>query len=471
MQALSVKEILKYTNGKLILGSPDKEISKISLDSRTISAGDLFIAIKGDNFNGHDFIEDVINKGASGIIVKDSFLAPQKLPSVVIGVPDTVKALGDIARILRDKFQGSVIAITGTVGKTTTKECIFAVMSEKFCTHKTEGTLNNHIGVPMTLWEMGSKYDIGIVELGMSNLGEIRNLAKITQPDVGVITNIGPGHLEGLGSIENVFEAKAELLEVMGESGLAVLNRDDAFFKGLEKRTRCRQVSIGRHHEADFQAVDIKVNEKGCACFKILAKPFNDILEIELPILGMHNVYSALFAAAIGYGLGIRPQKIIEGLGKIQLPNLRLELKEVAGMRIINDCYNANPISMESALETLCLLKADGKKIFACSDMKELGKYSENYHRELGRQVCKYKVNKLITVGELSKIVSDTAVESGMNSLDVRHCKNNIEVIEVIEKWLFPGDLLLIKGSRANKMEEIANGIEEYYNTLEKLIV
>jgi UDP-N-acetylmuramoyl-tripeptide--D-alanyl-D-alanine ligase len=471
MQAVSVKEILKFTKGELISGNKDAEIKKISTDSRTVEKGDLFVAIKGDNFDGHDFIRDVIAKGVSGVIVNNPFCISLQFAGIVIKVSDTVKALGDIARIYRDRFQGSVIAVTGTVGKTTVKECISAVMEEKFCAHKTLGTLNNYIGVPKTLWELDSKYDVGIVELGMSNLGEVSYLAGITQPDVGVITNIGPAHLEYLGSIENVFEAKAELLDVMGKNGLAVLNRDDAFFKGLQSRTRCRLVTIGRHHESDFQAVDISVDEKGCANFKILAKPFSDILEIQLTIMGMHNIYSALAAAAIGYGLGVSPTKIIEGLSKVKLPKLRLELKEVAGMKIINDCYNANPISMESALETLYLLKGEGKKIFACSDMRELGRYSEMYHKELGKQVCKYKINRLITVGEMSKIVSDTAIECGMQQENIKHCKNNIEAVEILGKWLEPGDVLLIKGSRANKMEEITSGIEEYYNTLEKLIV
>jgi len=471
MQAVSVKEILSFTKGEIVSGSLDAEIKTISTDSRTVEKGDLFVAIKGDNFDGHDFVKDVIVKGVSGIIINNSFPLSLQFGGIIIKVPDTVKALGDIAKIFRNKFQGSVIAVTGTVGKTTVKECISAVMEEKFSTHKTIGTLNNYIGVPKTLWELDSRYDVGIIELGMSNLGEIRYLAGITQPDVGVITNIGPGHLEYLGSIENVFEAKAELLDVMGKNGLAVLNRDDLFFKKLQSRTKCRLVTIGRHPESDFQAVDVGVDEKGCANFKMLAKPFSDILEIRLPIMGMHNIYSALAAAAIGYGLGVEPSKIIEGLGKIKLPKFRLELKQIAGMKIINDCYNANPISMESGLETLCLLKSEGKKIFACSDMRELGQYSEMYHEDLGKKVCKYKINRLITVGEMSKIVSDTAVKYGMQQENVKHCKNNIEVVEVLGKWLEPGDVLLIKGSRANKMEEITSGIEEYYSTLEKLIV
>lgn len=471
MQTVLVKEIIEFTGGRLTLGKPDAEVKSFSLDSRTLKKGDLFIAIKGNNFDGHKFAEDCIKKGACGIIVEDSFQINNNFSGIAIKVKDTTKALGDIARIYRKKFQGSLIAITGTVGKTTTKELVALVMQERFSVHKTEGTLNNHIGVPVTLLGLSPGHHSAVIELGMSGLGEIKYLAGIAQPDVGVITNIGPAHLEQLGSIDNVLKAKSELLEVMKKDGLVILNRDDKYFGELHSRKHSRLITIGRHHEADFQAVDIAIGKDGGISFKLLAKPFSDILEIKLPVIGMHNIYPAMTAAAIGYGLNVGPAGIINGLGKVRLPKLRLELKEVAGMKIIDDCYNANPISMVSALETLNMLHAEGKKIFVCSDMKELGQYAEMYHKELGKQVHDYKIDRLISVGEFSAFVSETAVECGMPAENVRHCKNNLEAVEVLSHWLEPGGIVLVKGSRANHMEEITSGIEEYYSTLEKLIV
>lgn len=470
MQALSVREVVDITGGELIRGNPDGEIQNFSLDSRMLIPGDVFIAIKGIRFDGHQFVRDVIKKGTRGIIVEDGFELPNNLPSVVIKVKDTIMAIGDIARLFRNRFKGPVVAVTGTVGKTTTKEFVASVLEKRFSVHKTQGTLNNHIGVPITLWGLDSNHDVCVLELGMSNIGEIKYLADIVQPDVSVITNIGPAHLERLGCIENIINAKAELLEAMQRDGLVILNRDNPYFSDLQARARCRLVTVGKHRESDFQAVDIKMDD-GHVGFKVIAKPFNDILDVKLPVIGIHNVYPSLTAIAIGYGLGMIPQDILMGLMDIKLPKMRLELKEIAGIKVIDDSYNANPISMLSALETLSMFRCAGKRIFVCSDMLELGKDASMYHKELGRQVVSYKVDRLITVGELSNLVSSTAIDCGMREEYVRHCRDNVEAVEVLGHWLEPGDVVLVKGSRARHMEEITKGMEEYYSTLEKLIV
>lgn len=461
MQAVSIREILGFTNGELVCGNIDAEITEFSLDSRTISHGSIFIAIRGSRFDGHRFIAEAVRKGAVGIIVEESFSMPEVLPGIVIRVKDTIRALGDIARIKRRKFKGTVIAVTGTAGKTTTKEFIAGVLKERFCVHKTEGTLNNHIGVPITFWGLNSNHETCVVELGMSNLGEISYLTSIAQPDVGIITNIGPAHLERLASIENIISAKAELLGSMKEDGLVILNRDCRYFPQLRARARCRVVTVGRHHESDFQAAGLK----------IIAKPFSDILEIKYPGSGAHNIYPALFAAAVGYGFNMSPKDIINGMGKIKPPKMRLEFKEIAGISIIDDTYNANPLSMANALDTLAVFKSSGKKIFVCGDMLELGESGPVYHRELGKKIAAIKIDRLITIGNLSELVSNTALETGMPVESVKHCRDNITAVEVLGGWLVPGDVVLVKGSRMMRMEEIVKGIEEYYSTLEKLIV
>lgn len=471
MQAVSVKEVVDITKGELIRGDPYEYIQNFSIDSRTLIPGDVFIAIKGNHFDGHQFVKDVIRKGAKGIIIEDGFNLPDYLPSIVVKVKDTIRAMGDIARLFRNRFKGPVIAITGTVGKTTTKEIVSCVLGKRLSVHKTQGTLNNHIGVPITLWGLEVGHSVCIMELGMSNIGEIKYLADIVRPDVGVITNVGPAHLEKLGCIENVVKAKAELLEVMPPEGLIILNRDDPYFSQLEARTTCRLVTVGRHHESDFQAVDIKMVDGANLEFKVIAKPFSDILDVRTPIIGLHNIYPSLIAIAIGYGFRMAPEDILSGLIDVKLPKMRLELKEIAGIKVLDDSYNANPISMQGALETLCTFSPTGKRIFVCGDMLELGKDALKYHKELGRQIVKYKVDRLVTIGRLSKIVSSSAIDCGMQAEYVRHCNDNVEAVSVLAHWLEPGDIVLVKGSRLMHMEEITKGMEEYYSTLEKLIV
>lgn len=471
MKALTIKEILDVTGGKLINGDLNQKIKDFSLDSRTIKRGDIFIAIPGSRFDGHQFLKEVVRKLASGIIIKEGYALPLALPKVVIRVKDTIEALGSIAGLYRKQFHGPLISITGSVGKTSTKEIVSAVLGQKFSVHKTEGTLNNHIGVPLTLMGLNSNSQVAVVELGMNKSGEIGYLANITRSDVGIITNIGPVHLEYLGDVEGIINAKSELLDLLGKDKLAVLNRDDVYFSKLSKNVKSRLITVGRHSHSDFQALDLVVCEDGCLNFKIMAKPFSEILEVKLPIIGLHNIYPALIAAAVGYGLGLKANEIINGLGNIVLPKMRLELKEIAGIKVIDDCYNANPISMAGALDTLAEMKTSGKKIFICGDMLELGKDSVMFHEELGLKVSKCEINKLITVGNYSKSVSSKAIESGMSVEDVNECKNNIDVIEVLAHWLEPGDIVLVKGSRANHMEEIIKGIEECYNVLEQLII
>ena len=483
MRAVSVKEILDITEGKLVCGRADHEVRNFSLDSRAIKCGDMFIAIKGTRFDGHGFLEEVINKGVSGIIIEEGYALPEclsRLPSyngkrnllpIVIRVRNTIEALGNIAYLYRKRFQGPVIAVTGTVGKTGTKEVIAAVLAQKFRVHKNKGTFNNHIGVPITLMGLDSQFDVAAIELGMNRFGEIRNLAAITQPDVGIITNIGPAHLEYFGTVDNIAKAKAELLEVLEKDKLVILNRDDNYYVELKNAVRSRLISVGKDLRSDFQAVDLTLNKDGYPKFKIIAKPFNEILEVTLPVIGLHNVYSALIAAVVGYGLGLRPDEIINGLMKISLPEMRLELRSIAGIRIMNDCYNANPVSMASAVDTLARLEITGRRILVCGDMLELGKDAPMFHRDLGNMVVEFGIDRLVTIGNLSRLVSRGAIENGMSSLDIRDCENNIEAVEVLVHWLEPGDVILIKGSRANHLEQIVNGIEEYYTVLEQIIV
>jgi len=482
MQTILVKDILNVTSGRLIYGAESRVIRQFSLDSRTIKPQDMFIAVKGKRFDGHRFLGEAVKKGASGLICEERYVFTEPLLHllngrlnkglIIIKVRNTIDALGSISGIYRSRFSGPVISLTGSVGKTTTKDIIACVLSQKFSVHKTHGTLNNHIGVPITLMDLDRQFDVSVVEMGMSGPGEIRRLAEITQPDAGIITNIGPAHLEGLGSIENIVKAKAELLDVLGPQALAVLNGDDNYYLQLKNHIKSRLITIGTGGNSDFQAVSIAIGLDNALSFKIIARPFNEVLGIKMPVVGLHNVYSALIASAVGYGLGLKAEEIINGLAGVELPPMRMEIHKLGdNIRIIDDCYNANPVSMNSALDTLSRLEARGKKIFVCGDMAELGEYSAGFHKELGRKIAGKKIDSLITIGRLSsKYVSAVAVEGGINHNSVYNCKNNIEAVEVLAHWLEPGDTVLIKGSRSNHMEEIVKGIKDCYAALDQLI-
>ena len=475
MHVVTVRKILQTTKGKLIRGDTARSVGGISIDSRSIKYGDLFIAIKGERFNGHQFVKEAVRAGALGIIVEakwplDALISIQDLPQVVIQVEDTLNAFTEIAGMRRRQFLCPFIAVTGSVGKTTTKNVITTVLRQKISVGATSGTQNNHLGVPLTLLGLKPEIKAAVIELGMNHEGEIAHLAALSKPDVGIITNIGPSHLEFFESVDNIARAKMELLEAIDSDGLVILNRDCAYYDELVRNTNARVISVGKHVQADFQAVDISIGQNGNVHFVIAAKPYDQVLEVCLPVIGIHYIYSALIAAAVGFGMGLNGKQIVAGLEKITAVHMRLELKEIAGIKIIDDCYNANPISVAGALDTIAGFKDSGKKIFVCGDMFELGKDSVLFHRQIGEKVVLSGVDRLITVGELSKHIRDAAVSCGMDSKMVNHCKNNIEAVEVLGEFIAPGDVVLIKGSRANHMEEILKGLEEYYEALESLI-
>ncbi len=476
MQPLLVRELLQATGGILVRGDTYRRVHRLSLDSRTLQKGDLFVAIRGPHFDGHKFIGEAIYKGALGIVVEKEWpLATIEnadfLPGVIIKVEQTTKALGDIAAFYRRQILCPVIAVTGSVGKTTTKDVIATVLRERFLVGSTRETQNNHIGVPLSLLGLSAGIGAAVIELGMNRLGEINYLAGLTRPDVGIITNVGPVHLEHLGLVTNVVKAKAELLGQMDGDGLVLLNSDDQFFSQLRKKVRSKMLTVGRSAAADIQALNPAVNSQGNLQFAVIAKPYEERFEVNLPVPGMHNVYPALFAVALAFALGLTRDQISRGLSKVQLPKRRLQIKEVAGIRLIDDCYNANPLSMASALETMAALNCRGKRILVCGDMLELGTEAVWYHRELGRKMSSYGISRLVTMGDLARLVAEDAVAMGMSKRAVKHCPTNLEAVHVLGEWLEPGDLILVKGSRANHMEEIVQGIEEYYSALEQLIV
>src|SRR3989338_4527664 len=354
----TVRDILGAVKGKLLSGNPDEILTGISTDTRKIKNAELFVAIKGDKFDGHSFILDAVSKGAGAVLVQDGGItnANFKLPDVsFISVADSVKALGDIGNFHRSRFNIPVIGITGSNGKTTTKEMAAAILNKKFNALKNFGTENNNIGVPLTLMRLNGKHDVAVLEMGTNHLGEIRRLSEIARPTAIIITNIGPSHLEYLEDVDTVLKAKLEALEHMDKDGKIILNADDDSLRTISSTPKT--VWFGFDKEADFYADKINLEPDGIN-FRL-----NGEWDISLGVLGRQNVHNALAAIACAWDFGVAIDDIKDALKEFKVPNMRMEVKRFGDIKIINDTYNANPQSMKQAIEALRDMVTDGRKI------------------------------------------------------------------------------------------------------------
>jgi UDP-N-acetylmuramoyl-tripeptide--D-alanyl-D-alanine ligase len=444
-----------------ILGRFERmEIKGISIDSRTIKEGELFVAIKGDRFDGHDFVPEVIKKGAWGALVDRSTLETKygSLGSLknIVPVEDTIFTLQEMAHMHREKFAISVVGITGSNGKTTTKEMLAGILKQKGPVHKNEGNLNNHIGVPLTLLKLDRRHRSSVVEMGMSATGEIDTLARLVSPDVGVITNIGPAHLEFLGTMDMVALAKAELLSNLKSDGTAVLNADDRYFTTLRNKCSGRVLSFGIEDEADVRAFDIR---QGKDFTDMTIGADGSTVKVRLPAIGRHNIYNALAAAAGAEAVGMSLDAVKYGLEDFSPVAMRSELKQIKGRTVLADYYNANPGSVQAALETLISLRAGRRSVAVLGDMLELGETAADAHREVGRTAARLGVDVIIAMGTLSKHILDGAIEAGMPKDRVIMAGSHAEAAALLKERSRNGDAVLIKGSRGMKMEKI---LEEF---------
>ncbi|MDD2679806.1 MAG: UDP-N-acetylmuramoyl-tripeptide--D-alanyl-D-alanine ligase [Candidatus Omnitrophica bacterium] len=442
-----IPELLKATSGALISGSKDTAVSGISIDSRTLKKGEAFIAIKGDNFDGHAFIPEAIRKGARCIITQKG---GSHKGVAFIKVKDTTCALGEIACFNRKRFKNiPVIAVTGSNGKTTAKEMIASVLAQKFRVLKNEGTKNNHIGLPLTLLKLDAAYDIAVLEIGTNHFGEVRYLSRIARPNIGVITNIGPAHLEHFSSLSGILKEKCSLLKGLQKPAIAIFNADDVFLrKAALKKTKSPFVlSVGLKNKSDFFAGEVKY-VGGQPAFKV-----NQRFKFALKTLGYYNIYNSLFAIAVARIFGLTYRDISCGLAGFSLPKSRLNFIEIKGIKFIDDTYNSNPLSLKHALGVLENFSVKGKKIFIMGDMLELGEQSRALHAQAVRDALKVS-DTLITVGELTRSCLDKAMRAKNK---IFNCTNASEAGRVLlEKvGVGPADLVLVKGSRRMKMEEV----------------
>ena len=461
---LTIEEIIKATRGRLFNpGANLKEkIEGVSVDSRSLVEKNLFVPLEGERVDGHKFIREAIEKKANAVLVskeKVSFInfnRPLLVP--IILVQDTKTALVDLAKWWRKEFKGITIALTGSNGKTTTKDMIASVLSQKYEVAKSAKSYNTLIGVPLTIFELNSQSKVLVTELGMNQPGEIGFLTQLVQPDFGLVTNIGPAHLEAFGSLEKIAQAKFELVDNLKEDKTAILNIDDQFCQKRKEIEKRKVITFGVKTFADFKADGVRMNDNGEVSFSI-----NHKISVNLKLLGEHNVYNALSAFAVGELLFVPREKIKEALENYQPQHLRMELLEMDGIKIINDSYNSNPASMDSALKTLKEIKTSGRKIAVLGDMLELGEQAEKLHKEVGEKVFQKQVDLLLTVGELASSIVQGALNSGMKKNKVFSFKDNQEASFYLKENLKKGDLVLVKGSRRMKMEEIVSDLMDLY--------
>ncbi|MDY7033735.1 MAG: UDP-N-acetylmuramoyl-tripeptide--D-alanyl-D-alanine ligase [Thermodesulfobacteriota bacterium] len=453
-------DILEITRGRLTQGFNSVSFKDISTDSRTIQPGELFVPLKGERFDGHRFIEKACEKGANGVLVKKGFSKGKTLngKTTIIEVEDTLRALGDIARFWRMKHSIPLVGVTGSNGKTTTKEMIGTILEIPFTILKTEGNFNNLVGLPLTLLKLGHKDEVAVLEMGTNARSEIKRLTEISVPNIAVITNIGHAHMEGLRSIEEVMEEKAELFRSLGRDSVAIVNEDDHRVFHVAAPCSCRKLGFSMFQKADIMATDILVSSSGKVRFQLVTQ--GESVDISLPIHGAFNVSNALAAAGVAQALGVDLKVIKEGLERTQPISGRMEIIELDGYTIINDTYNANPNSMAEALKVLAGIKGAGRAIAVLGDMLELGEFSEGAHIDVGRLVSQLEIDSLLILGQDSVNIARGASEMGMDSKNIYLGKGHQDIVTKMNAILCKGDCVLVKGSRAMKMERI---LEEFW--------
>lgn len=451
-----LNEIAKAVNGKLIDNNGTSLIQGISTDTRTIKKGELFIPLIGERFDGHDFIKEAEKKDIGAVIVSYNWWKNNQTPMAVptIVVEDTLKALQNLALHHRKKFNIPVVAVTGSNGKTTTKDMIASILGTKLNIVKSKGSFNNEIGLPLTLLEISEKTQAVVVEMGMRGLGQIAELAQIAKPTMGVITNIGPVHLELLGTIENIAKAKGELVETIN-SGKVFLNGEDYWCKQISQKANSLTFYYGFNDNCDIRAENIQLLSDSSAYKLIIDK---QSIDIALPVPGKHNILNSLAAAGVAYELGLDLETIQAGLSAVSLSEKRLNTFEKNQVIYINDTYNANPISMCASIDILARTKGL-RKIAVLGNMYELGEYEKEGHFTVGKHIYKNKIDYLITVGDLAAMIGHGALEEGMPKSNVYSFQTNQEAIEFLKGFINKKDAILFKGSRAAKMEDILEAI------------
>jgi len=457
--------MISVMGAEQLAGAGDVVASDVVIDSRHTTPGCAFVAMPGENADGHEFCLAALERGARVLIVtKDSLelaeiiAAAVERDATVLRVADSLRAIQQLATHHRSRLHCDVVGITGSTGKTTTKDFVYSALSGTLSVVSTEGNQNNELGVPLTILRAGLDTDVLIVEMGMRGLGEIAQLCEIARPNLGLITNVGTSHIEILGTQDAVASAKGELIRALPADGCAFLNGDDGYSDVIAGWAAAQVVRWGLSEVCAVTARDVSLDAESRASFELVSP--QGTAQVALPVPGRHNVYNALAAAAIGLHLGVSPEAIASGLQDAALSAMRMQVfGSASGVTVINDAYNANPVSMRAAVETLAEMQAHGRRVAVLGDMAELGSLTEIAHFRIGEEVARLPIDVLVTVGPRAQRIAQGARAEGMPAEQVRACAEVPEAIEVLDDLLVEGDIVLVKASRVMGLEAVAEGI------------
>jgi UDP-N-acetylmuramoyl-tripeptide--D-alanyl-D-alanine ligase len=458
LEELSLQTISEYAGGVLRQGDPARTVGGIATDSRSLAAGELFLALRGEKFDGHAYLSEVAARGAAGAVVAKDARLPETLPEdfALIVTDDTLLAYQKIAARYRQTLPMKVVAITGSNGKTSTKDLTAAVLGRRFRVLKTEGNFNNHIGVPRMLLRATRADEAAVLEMGMNHPGEIAPLAAMAAPGIAIITNIGVAHIEFMRTREAIAKEKGMLAEAVGEEGFVILPAEDEFAASIAKRTKARVLTVGLT-SGDIRAENLEQDLSGSR-FDIVAE--GERIAASLPVPSQHMVVNALLAVAAGRACGLSLAECAAGLAEVRLTKGRLEFKTVRGLQVIDDSYNANPDSMSAALKTLAALPTTGRRIAVLGKMGELGETSEAGHRSVGQAAADARIDQVIGVGPEAAAITQSARAAGLT--DAFAVASVEQAAALLAGQARPGDLVLIKGSRSAGMERVLAALAEF---------
>lgn len=454
MIPLTIAEVQSAVRAALLQGSQSCQVMAVSTDSRSVPPGALFFALKGERFDGHDFASEAVAKGAVGVVVARPVSGLPKEAAALL-VPDVRAALGDLARYVREKAGVFVVGVTGSTGKTSTKDILAALLGVRYRVHATTGNLNNEIGVPLTLLGLSPGHEVAVIEMAMRGPGEIAALARIARPNAAVITNVGETHLERLGSVAAIAAAKGEILDYVPPEGFAVLHVESPYILEQAKRCRGRVIFFGTTEKAAVRLLEYRPVD-GAGCFKVAAA--GEVEEYFLPFPGQHTALNAVAAIAVARELGLCPEEIRTGLKHVKLSAMRLEIKECGSLKILNDAYNANPASMRAALQVLAEIGRGKRRVAVLGDMLELGTRALEAHREVGAAAATV-ADVVVAVGELARGIAEGAVAGGLPPARVISCPDVAAAVEALARILYGGEVVLVKASRGMRLERVVEAL------------
>jgi UDP-N-acetylmuramoyl-tripeptide--D-alanyl-D-alanine ligase len=461
VEECSLKFVADACDARIRGGAGDLKIKNVCTDSRQAKAGDLFFAIRGEKFDGHDFLSEVAAKNVAAVVVEKSKVQSPKskvgADVAILVVDDARTALGKFAAAYRRRFDLPIVAVGGSNGKTTVKELLASVLRRKFSALWSEGSFNNDIGVPLTLLRLEKSHQAAVLEAGTNHPGELAPLVKMIAPKFGVLTNIGREHLEFFGDVAGVAQEEGRLAELLPPDGKLFVNGDNVWTEKIIARTKAKVVRVGLGEENDWRAGKTRLDKSGVT-FRVQTAKQNFCGEYRTNLLGRHQVTNALFAIAVGEELGLSRSEIQSGLADCKPPKMRLQFWEANGVRVLDDAYNANADSAIAALETLCDLPLQGRRVAVLGDMEELGAHSEAAHAEVGRRAAELKIGQLFAVGKMAAVTAQAARDGGLNR--VIEFENVEAAVTAIRKFLKTGDVVLLKASRASRLERIAETLK-----------